>query len=187
MENIYRNENWKEFFISDALDIARQRIFVSDFGRVRIKDIDKNTFKFAETREQKGFLAFKYRDRNGYSDYYTIHRAVAFTFLTPKDESHIFVAHKDLNVHNNYFKNLKILDLAGLKEHHSDTKIFYFEERYREIPTSLTLEQIENIKQSLNNDATYGALLKLAKQYNVSTSQISQITLNRNWRHVESL
>ena len=186
MEKIYCKEKWKEFFISDAQDVAYQRIYVSNFGRIRIKDLVNNTFKFAKISERNGFLAFTYKDTNGYPLQYTIHRAVALTFLKQKDSSHIFVIHKDLNRQNNYFKNLKFVDLDGLLKYHKDKEEFYHEGKHREILTKLSLKQVKEIKKRLNSDATYTSLVELAEEYQVSTSQISRIKLGKNWKFVDS-
>jgi len=185
LKNIYSKERWKEFFISNAQDATCQRIFVSDFGRVRIKDIINNTFCFAKTSQRNGFLVFTYLDTGGNPKEYAIHRAVALTFLKNIDQSHTFVIHKDLNKHNNYYKNLKFVDYKGLQKHHQKAKDFFDKTKLRDANTKLTFEQVKSIKKRLNADASFGTLTVLANEYNISLTQITRIKLGENWRHVK--
>ena len=182
MENIFKNENWKEIFLEEALDTSRQRVYVSDFGRVRIRNFDDNTFRLVDLElNKRGLYVFKYLDTT--EDYKTqvVHRAVGSLFVKKKKPEDIFCVHKDYNHHNNHYKNLKWLDYEGLQDFHREKHYYYYEGKYHEMPTTLTEEQINEIKREVEDDASYPMLLKLATKYNLSTAQVSKIRLSHNW------
>ncbi len=186
MTNVFSKEIWKEIFIKDALDTSLQRIYVSDFGRVRIRNIEQETFRFAITKTVKNYAVFVYKTKFGTKKTFPIHRAVAIAFVNKKDQNYDFVVHKDFNNQNNYYKNLMWLDLVGLKKYHVKKKNdkLYNIGKYRKNTNKLTIHQVKEIKQKLKNNKKYGILTDLAKQYNVSVSQIRRIKLGKNWSNI---
>ncbi len=181
MENIFKNENWKEIFLKEALETARQRVYISDFGRVRIRNFDDNTFRLVNLELKNGVFVFKYLDTTKNYKTYPVHRAVGGLFVKKKKPDYNFCVHKDYNHYNNHYKNLKWLDYKGLQEFHREKHYYYYEGKYHEMPSTLTDEQIIEIKREVEIDAGYPTLLKLATKYNVSTAQISKIKLSHNW------
>lgn len=178
MENIFKDENWKEIFLEDVLDTSKQRIYISDFGRVRIRNFEDKTFRLVDLEIKNQIHVFKYLDSIKYYETYPVHRAVAGLFVEKKDsDGLLFCVHKDYNLHNNHYKNLKWLDYKSLKEFHREKQLFYDEARYNEIPSIFSREQLIEIIEELELDGTYPTLLKLANKYNVSTAQISRIKL----------
>lgn len=185
MENLFKSERWKVFEISDSNEITYQKFYISDFGRVRIRNQKESTFKFAPMIEEKGYLMFSYISNNHFHKKFAVHRAVAMAFLNKRSNSYNFVVHKDYNKHNNHYRNLKWLTVSGLKKFHEKRHEFYFEGKHREISTKLSIKQVKEIKKALKKtEASYGNLSKLAKEYHVSTSQISRIKIGENWSHV---
>lgn len=187
MTNVFSKEIWKEIFIKDALDTSLQRIYVSDFGRARIRNIKEETFQFAKTKTVRNYTVFVYKTKYETNKIFPIHRAVALAFVNKKDQNYDFVVHKDFNKQNNYYKNLMWLDLVGLKKYHIKKKNdkLHNNGKYREATNKLTIQQVKEIKQKLKINKKYGILTVLAKQYNVSVSQIRRIKLGKNWSNID--
>ena len=176
MENIFKNENWKEFQIKDALDSSKQKIYISDFGRVRIRNYDLETFRLSDLTIQKGFYVFTYRNKIGDYKTFPVHRAVASSFVK-KDGDRPFCLHKDYNRHNNHFRNLKWVNYLEMKKFHENRYMYYIDKKKENPASNFSDEALEHIKKQLDINATYETILKLAKQYNTTTTQISRVHL----------
>jgi hypothetical protein len=181
MENIYKKEKWEEIYLDDALEASKQQIYVSNFGRIRIRNHETDTFRLSDFEFDHGAPFFMYKTRFGTTQMHAVHRAVALTFVEKKDQDHMFCIHKDFNRQNNFYNNLKWVDYENLQKYHQNRKEYLNRERYHKLPIKLTKEQVGRIYEQLKKDASYGSIIKVAKKYKIHPAKVSKITFDQSW------
>lgn len=184
MENL--KEQWKP--VSEYEDHYE----VSDLGRIRAKAVfiphdgnwDKDQKGYIKKRKVKnqninryGYLQIKLC-KYGKCRTLTVHRLVAKAFL-PNPENHVQVNHKDGNKQNNIVTNIEWISRSGNIQHAWDTGLMDREKISGEkhFNSKLTQADVDVIRTLFGNVT----IKKIAEQYNVSPSTISDIKYNRTW------
>jgi HNH endonuclease len=107
-----------------------------------------------------------------------VHRLVAKVFLPKPDQNEIFVIHKDRNLKNNHYSNLKWVDKAAHLAHAMKGK------RWKESYNSsrnykLTEDRVRMLRRKMKEGKT--RIKILAKQFGVSDMQLYRIRSGENW------
>lgn len=109
-----------------------------------------------------------------------VHRLVAEAFI-PNTKSLLFVNHKDINKQNNDRENLEWCTSKQNSEHAQKLGLYHRGEKLK--ISKLTEEKIREIRKLWKSGKLEQK--EIAKQFDVSPSLISAITLHRIWKHVD--
>ncbi|ARV07096.1 hypothetical protein BTO04_10530 [Polaribacter sp. SA4-10] len=113
----YRNESWKTFDLADC-NFEKEETQISNYGRVLKKKKGDEEFKLKKNRIINKFETFLYLNSNNKIRSYSVHRAVAFLFLfLDKKEGQKFVIHKNHDLTDNFYENLKWVNEKELTAH----------------------------------------------------------------------
>ncbi len=178
----YIDEEWKDL----VLDIMKEkcRYKISNYGRV-ISYYNNPEGVLLKLANIHGYKALIVKGEDGKQKTLYVHRLVAHFFLEEPKEGQILVLHKDNQRHNNIHANLF---WASEKEHfHHNQKFdkgFYKNQKYRAW-SKLTETQVKIIKKKLADPKRKTKMKVLARQFGVSTMQISRIKSGENWSAVK--
>jgi len=180
-----RGEKWEKVkFRSKTLS---KNYYISNNGRV--KSIDKKTkveklIKCTATKQ--GYLHASIKLADGFSGIYP-HKKVAEHFLKQTSKKHEYVIHKDMVRSNNHHTNLKWVTKEKQKEYvKARAKKYGFDKRPHVAGVGnykLKVADVARIKKMLAKGKTRRKII--AKQFNVSTTQLKRIERGENWAHVK--
>jgi len=174
----YLDEEWKDLELDYISEKSKYKI--SNYGRI-ISYYYKSEGVLLKLSNIHGYKALNCKDKKGKQKTLYAHRLVGQFFLNEPKEGQILVLHKDNQRHNNYYKNLF---WASEKEHfHHNLKFdrgFYKNQKYRAW-SKLTESQVKIIKKKLADPKRKTKMKVLARQFGVSTMQISRIKSGENW------
>jgi hypothetical protein len=108
---------------------------------------------------------------DGVGKKFKVHRLVALTFI-PNPKNLPQVNHKDGNKRNNHFRNLEWSTNTHNQQHAWDTELKF---------KKLTIAEVKTIKQKINKGISN---TKIAKEYGVNQSTISNIKTNTTWKRI---
>ena len=181
MEKMYRNEEWKPFLLNDC-DHSIEKIWVSNFGRVKRRKPHQENFRLSNFVHANNFPMFFFFKSGGKAGSFYVHRAVAFLFLE-KPEGKKYVIHLDHDPKNNKSDNLKWVDRKELMQHQltNPTRIASL---HRHKNYKLNEEKVKLIKRKLFDPKRRTKMKLIAKQFGISTMQLYRIKNGDNWGHV---
>jgi len=180
-------EIWKPIGIIKGIDYTG--IYeISNMGRVRSLDSfvksKSNSYRFNKGRMLKCLkykVGYYYVDlsKNGKSKKVKIHRLVALHFIN-NSENKSQINHKDGNKSNNIYSNLEWCTQRENTIHAYRTKLAHGHKGIKNHMTKLTNEEVIDIYENRNILSN----IELSKKYNVSSSRISYIKLDKEWTHI---
>lgn len=161
---------------------------ISSFGNIRKISVKnsigrKSSPQPIKTQQVKDG---KYRgvllSKNGRKNNFLVHKLVAIAFLDGPDRcpacnSNYEINHKDLNGCNNSSDNLEYVTRKENTEHAKS-------KHQKSVIKLLSAEKVTIIKQLISLGVSYP---KIAKQFGVSKSTISDISNGRLWTHVSNI
>jgi hypothetical protein len=178
----FNNEKWK-LFEKENYDFNREKIYISNYGRVK-KEHNDNQFELVTIGKINKFETFAY-PRIGFkkkANFY-VHRAVGFLFLDKKDDEK-FVIHKNHDLTDNYLDNLKWVNQKELTKHqHTNPK--------RKVKhgiksnAKLTVRKVTIIKKKLLDPNRKTRLRIIASQFGITTTQLYRIKSGENWGEIK--
>jgi NUMOD4 motif len=174
----YIDEDWKDLLLDNMSEKSKYKI--SNFGRI-ISYINKPEGVLLKLSDIHGYKSFNFKDKSGKVKSQYAHRLVAKFFLEEPKEGQIIVVHKDNQRHNNCHTNL--LWASESESFHHNLKFdrgFYKNQKYRAW-SKLTESQVKIIKKKLADPKRKTKMKVLARQFGVSTMQISRIKSGENW------
>jgi hypothetical protein len=119
---------------------------------------------------------------NGVRKNALIHRLVAMAFLPKPARNQVFVIHKDRDVNNNHYSNLKWVDKEEHVEHAKKSPRWIASYRHAR-NVKLTEGQVRLLKKKIKEGKT--RLRLLAKQFGVTDMQLYRIKWGENWGWVK--
>jgi NUMOD4 motif len=176
------NEQWVA--VDTKAPTKKHNYAISNYGR--IKSISKETgnevlLKGSVTNSFTT-LNLKLVDNIPHGIY--IHKFVAQHFIENDDPSKKFVVHIDEDKKNNYWKNLKWVNQEELLELQIKQGVFDPVKRRKAGVTKLTETQVKLIKKRLKSGKTKKKII--AKNFNISVTQIKRIESGENWGYLNS-
>lgn len=178
----FRSEKWK-LFEKENYDINREKIYVSNYGRVK-KEVNEDNFELLTIGKINSFETFTYPKIGAKrkSNFY-VHRAVALLFLE-KEENQKFVIHKNHNLTDNYLDNLKWVDQKELTKHQLTNP--KRKEKFGIKPCAkLTEGKVRIIKKKLLDPNRRTRLRIIASQFGITTTQLYRIKSGENWGEIK--
>lgn len=179
----HMNEVWIDVITSVP---TRHFVYkVSNYGR--IKSINPTTEKetiISGSKGRKGFIKLNLKLKEGKREGFYIHQIVANNFVD-KEEDQSFIIHKDNNKGNNHFANLEWKTRAQLNAWMHEIGIF----RNR-VPTLGSHVKLNEAKVALLKKRILQGKTKrriLAKQFDISYTQLKRIESGENWGQVKPL
>jgi len=184
-------EIFKEVFIDERL---KKKYAISNFGTFISYDNDMESGSILKCSMIKGFRIFRYKIfENGKvlkNKHVFIYKLVAENFVEKPSELHNHVIHLNFILDDDYFSNLKWVTLEEKSAHrmllpsHKENleKLVAFNKKRD--GKKLTSTNVLHIKKILNNPNSKTSVIRLAKQFKVSTMQIYRIKWGENWKHL---
>jgi hypothetical protein len=179
-ETAYWNEQWMRI-IFDGLD-SSERYEISNYGRIRRFNSEKNQWKVLKSSYIKGYKVFAFKtsaSNEKKTITKTIHKLVAEYFNFRPSDEYKYVIHLDFVKDNNYYKNLKWVTEKELYAHHRDNP------NYRKgvvRNSKLTETDVIRLKKKLNRGKN--KLYLIAKEFGITHTQLNRIRSGENWGHV---
>jgi hypothetical protein len=174
----YVDEEWKDLVLEDLPEKNKYKI--SNYGRI-ISYYYKPEGVLLKLSDIHGYKALNCKDKKGKQKTLYVHRLVAEFFLDKPKKGQILVLHKDNQRHNNVYTNL--FWASDKERFHHNLKFdrsFYKNQKYRAW-SKLTEPQVKIIKRKLADPKRKTKMKVLARQFGVSTMQISRIKSGENW------
>ena len=183
MEKMFRNEEWKPFFLKDC-DHSIEEIHVSNFGRVKRKKPNQKEYRLSQFVMATNFKMFYFKKKGDKHASFYVHRAVALLFIENSDSDKKFVIHLDHKADNNHVDNLKWVNRSELIKHQlsNPKRIAAIERRPN---AKLTEGAVRLIKRKLFDPNRRTRIKMIAKQFGVSQMQIYRIKSGENWGHIK--
>lgn len=178
----FRNEKW-ELFEKENYDVEFEKIFISNYGRVK-KEIDENEYKLLTIGTINKFETFAYPKIGSKkkANFY-VHRAVALLFLDKQDHQK-FVIHKNHNLTDNYYNNLKWVNQKELTKHQL-TNPKRKEKLGIKPGAKLSEAKVRVIKKKLLDPNRKTRLRIIASQFGITTTQLYRIKSGENWGEIK--
>ncbi|MCF6212605.1 MAG: HNH endonuclease [Flavobacteriaceae bacterium] len=176
----FRNEVWQPF--SQTTWDDNERIFVSDYGRVK-KEQPNGEFKLMKFYKASGYDMFWYRKKTGKTSTLYVHRVVAALFLN-NENNHKYVMHLDHDKTNNRADNLKWGNRKDVVEHNLTNPRVIKGKLNKRMSYKLCEAKVKIIKRKLFDPNRKTRYKMIAKQFGVSEMQLHRIKTGENWGHV---
>lgn len=178
--------HWNELWamIETKAETKTCDYYVSNYGR--LKSVQKtsgseNLLKGSRLKKVYKILCVKLR--GNVRETLLVHRLVGKYFLPEKKENHEFLIHLDQNKENNHYKNLKWLTREELNARWKELEV-YKDVEFRSAETKkMTESKVLLLKKRLKKGKTKEKIL--AKQFNISVTQVKRIASGENWGHVK--
>ncbi len=179
-------EMWKQVLFPGHKSL-RRKYAVSNLGRSA--SYSENILE--DGKLLKGSVTSGYRTLNLHLDAGNgtiyIHREVAQLFCPKKSPKQKFVLHKNHKKGDNNYKNLKWATAEEVSQHqqNSPEKIAYKKRQASKTKgLKLTVTEVKNIKEAINNPKRKLTYKKLAEKYGVSEMTLYRIKSGENWGRV---
>ncbi len=178
------NERWRKILHPAKLS----DYYISDYGR--IKAVDRGTKNERELKGSKGNAGYRrlnlrLEDDRRLSIY--IHKFVAEHFIekTKEDEElkRIYVVHINRDKTNNHYNNLKRVNRAELTQRHKEMGVISHEVNKKKLLIKMNETKVLILKKRLKAGKTKKKIL--AKQFDITMTQLRRIESGENWGHVK--
>lgn len=176
----YWNEEWQ--LIETKAPTKENNYFISNYGR--IKSVIKKTGVerlLKGSKGKHGRLTLSLMLKDDVRQIFYIHRLVGEYFLSKSSESHTFLIHLDQNLRNNHFENLKWFNRQELNNRWKELGL-YKGINANHPNTKMTESKVKLLKQRVKKGKTKKRIL--AKQFNISVTQVNRILSGENWGNV---
>ena len=176
------DEEW--VFIKTKKETISCNYYVSNYGRIKSMHKESKEEKLLKGSLLKtGYKRLCLRLKGKVRDTIYVHRLVGENFIEKKSEAHEFLVHLDQNKQNNYYKNLKWLTREELNERWKELEI-YKDVDFRNKPSNkMTESKVILLKKRLKKGKTKQEIL--AKQFDISITQVKRIESGENWGNVK--
>jgi len=176
----FRNEVWKPF--NQTKWDCSERIFVSDYGRVKKEQVD-GRFKLLKFSQAGGYNMFWYKKNTGKMATYYVHRVVALLFLKNED-NYKYVMHLDHDKTNNRADNLKWGTRKDVVTHNMSNPTVIKGKLKKRTSYKLCEAKVKIIKRKIFDPNRKTRYKIIAKQFGISEMQLHRIKTGENWGHV---
>ena len=186
MENGKIKTYWNEVWVKVETKVPTRETdyYVSNYGK--IKSVNKKTGAeraLKGTKSKNNYLMLNLKLKDNVRQGFYVHKLVGTYFLERPSEAHKFLVHLDRDRLNNHFKNLKWLTRDELSERWRKLEIYSTDMYLTHPNTKMTQSKVRLLKQRLEKGKTKKKIL--AKQFNISVTQVNRIESGENWGHIK--
>jgi len=195
MLRFHQNEIFKEIEIEKGLKL---RYAISNYGRL-VSFTDKiEEGNFVKGGKQDGYRIWRYsvREENNKRryKYRFFYKIVAEYFLQKTSDDQVFVLHLNYDRADDYFKNLQWATRAEMVAHgkksphviaYRKKQLEEFKEKHKHQGQKLNSTQVMHLKKILLNPNRKTRMKMLARQFNVTETQLYRIKTGENWGHIK--
>ncbi len=178
----YWNERW--VLVETPVPTRKCNYFISDYGRM--KSVEKETKKeslLKGSMVRKEFFKLNLTLKDGVRFGAYVHIFVAENFVVRKSDEHTYVNFKDRDKGNNHYKNLEWITRKELTERQiADGTFKLANKKVKPEHVKMTETKVRLLKKRLKAGKTKRKIL--AKNFGISTMQLSRIERGENWGHV---
>lgn len=179
---LYNDEKWISLDYSEIH--TDEKFEISNYGRIKSFRTSRKGGKIIKGSSLTGYNILVVKLKTEKKKTYFIHKVVADYFINNKPDDAIYVIHKDYDRSNNYFENLKWSNAEQMYAHRRKDPD-YHTKKIRN--AKLSADNVRQLKTAIkeakeNNTLVY---LHIAKQFNITLTQIRRIDTGRNWGHIK--
>jgi len=156
----------------------------SNFGRIKSINPDTEEENLLKgSIGKKGFVKLNLKLKDGLREGFYVHQLVANQFVdNPQDKG--FVIHKDNLKSNNHYENLQWVSRDELSEWMKSLPSVINKKKSLGSHVKLNVAKVALLKKRINQNRTKQRIL--AKQFDISYTQLKRIERGENWGHVEA-
>ncbi len=175
-------EVWQE--VATKHEVRKFKYEFSNYGRIKsINPINKEENLLKGSIGKKGFVKLNLKLKDGVREGFYVHQLVAKQFVNKSDDKE-FIIHKDNLKSNNHYQNLKWVSREELSEWMKSLPSVINKKRSLGSHVKLNTSKVALLKKRINQNRTKQRIL--AKQFNISYTQLKRIERGENWGHVEA-
>ena len=176
------DEKWA--LIQTKEETKKCTYYISNYGRIKSVHKTTGSEKIIKGSLMKhGYRQLCLRLQNNVRQNMYVHRLVGETFIKQKSKAHEFLVHVDRNRENNYHKNLQWLNREELNKRWKDLEIYKNIDYTHRSTNKMTESKVILLKKRLKKGKTKIKLL--AKQFDISVTQVKRIESGENWGNVK--
>jgi hypothetical protein len=175
------NERWVK--VPTNADTRAVDYYFSDYGRM--KSVHKLTGVenlLTGGRDQYGNTKLSIRLVEDRRQEYYLHRLVGEKFIKPKSKHHKFLIRIDNDKENNHYKNLAWMTQEEMTAHQVAFGVFDINNKRPSPNQKMTETKVKLLKKRLAKGKTKRKIL--AKDFNITETQVRRIEKGENWGHV---
>lgn len=157
----------------------------SNFGRIKSVNPDtedENLLKGSVGR--KGFVKLNLKLKENIREGYYLHQLVAKRFVEKDGEDRTFIIHKDNIKSNNHYENLQWVSRDELSEWMKTLPSVLNKKKTLGSHVKLNPARVALLKKRMMQNKTKHRIL--AKQFDISYTQLKRIERGENWGHVQA-
>ena len=182
-----QGEKWKQLHFVGYQYLTR-KYAVSSIGRAASYAQDlQDDGKILNGSITSGYRTLNLHLENSNGTIY-LHREIAKKFCKKPSPKYKYVIHLNHKKNDNDFKNLRwaTLEEVGIHQQESPEKIAYkSRQANKTVGLKLTIAQVRQIKETINNPRRKLTYKQLAIKYDVSEMTVYRIKSGENWRRVK--
>ena len=192
MIRYYPNENFKEIEIKEKLKF---KYAISNRGRLVsfIDDIRKGNELKGGLIDGYRIFRYKYRDDEGVlrNKHFFFYKLIAEYFISKTEEDQNHVIHLDYVRNNDAIANLRWVNYADMLIHiNKSPKLIENRKKLIEFNLQadgkkLTVTKVMRLKKMLKRPERKTRNKMIAKQFNISETQLKRIEKGENWGHIK--
>lgn len=192
MIRYYPNENFKEIEIKEKLKF---KYAISNRGRLVsfIDDIRKGNELKGGLIDGYRIFRYKYRDDEGVlrNKHFFFYKLIAEYFISKTEEDQNHVIHLDYVRNNDALANLRWVNYADMLIHiNKSPKLIENRKKLIEFNLQadgkkLTVTKVMRLKKMLKRPERKTRNKMIAKQFNISETQLKRIEKGENWGHIK--
>lgn len=192
MIRYYPNENFKEIEIKEKLKF---KYAISNRGRLVsfIDDIRKGNELKGGLIDGYRIFRYKYRDAEGVlrNKHFFFYKLIAEYFISKTEEDQNHVIHLDYVRNNDAIANLRWVNYADMLIHiNKSPKLIENRKKLIEFNLQadgkkLTVTKVMRLKKMLKRPERKTRNKMIAKQFNISETQLKRIEKGENWGHIK--
>lgn len=179
----YAGEEWCLVKTSHPFRVFKY--YFSNFGRMKSFNPhtnDENLIKGSIGR--KGFVKLNLKLKDNKREGFYLHQLIAKTFIKNDIPEKIFVIHKDNVKSNNHHNNLQWMSREEMNVWMRNLPSVKNKKRTFGANVKLNPSSVAILKKHINQKRT--KLRILAKQFDISYTQLKRIERGENWGHVQA-
>ena len=174
------NEQWVK--VSTKAPTKNFNYQISNYGRIKRISKENGEESLLKGSVTNNFITLNLKLKGNVTQGVYIHKFVATHFVENEDPEKKFLVHLDKDKTNNYWKNLKWVNQVELTKWQIENGVYDVLKRRKTGQYKLTEAKVRLIKKRLQSGRTKKKII--AKNFNISLTQLNRIERGENWAHV---
>ena len=176
------NERWIK--VPTKAETRAVNYFFSDYGRMKsVHKITEQENLLKGGRDKYGNIKLSIRLSGNKRQEYYLHRLIGDHFIKPASPDHKFLIRKDNDKENNHFQNLVWMTQEEVTAHQVTFGVFDLKNKKVSPNQKMTETKVRLLKKRLKKGKTKRKIL--AKDFNITETQVRRIERGENWGHVK--